>query len=150
MRRKKEKEEIKEIDEETLRLLNGQIKDPPRTAELSAKAGSSSMPSIRRKGMTLPQRKDYGPPKKKMNLQLPTQEAKRGILIKDEKKIRNFAEGMGIKKIQLNHKTNTIEFELEEELYHAINMICSWKKMQPETYLSRLLAEYILIQKKVN
>lgn len=148
---KKEREEPQEIDEETLRILNSRASiDPPRTAGLSAKAGSSSMPSLRRKGMTLPQRKDYGPPKKKMNLQLPTVEAKKGIRLYDEKKIKTFAKGMGIKKIELNRKTNTIEFELEEELYHAINMICSWKKMQPETYLSRLLAEYILIQKKVN
>ena len=89
---KKEREEPKEIDEETLRILNSRSSlDPPRTAGLSAKAGSSSMPSLRRKGMTLPQRKDYGPPKKKMNLQLPTVEAKQGIKLYDEKKIKTFA-----------------------------------------------------------
>lgn len=146
---KKEREEPKEIDEETLRLLNSMNNDPAPTAGLSAKAGSASRPTIRRKGMTLPQQRDYGPPKKKMNIQIPTAESN-VLTFKDEKKIKHFAEGMGIKKIELNRKTNSIQFELEEELYHAINMICSWKKMQPETYLSRLLAEYILIQKKVN
>lgn len=148
---KKEREEPQEIDEETLRILNSRASiDPPRTAGLSAKAGSSSRPSLRRKGMTLPQQRDYGPPKKKKNIQIPVAEAK-GIYVNgNEKRIQTFAKGMGIKKIELNRSTNTIEFELEEELYHAINMICSWKKMQPETYLSKLLAEYILIQKKVN
>lgn len=147
---KKEREEPKEIDEETLRLLNSMNNDPAPTASLNAKAGSSNRPSIRRKGMTLPQQRDYGPPKKKRNIQLPIAESK-GITIKgNEKKIKKFAEGMGLRKIELNRETNSIQFELEEELYHAINMICSWKKIQPETYLSKLLAEYILIQKKVN
>lgn len=148
--KKKEIEEPKEIDEETLRLLNSMNNDPAPTASLNAKAGSSSRPSIRRKGMTPPQQRDYGPPKKKKNVQVPVAETKGIVIGGNEKRIQKFAEGMGIRKIELNRETNSIQFELEEELYHAINMICSWKKMQPETYLSRLLAEYILIQKKAN
>lgn len=143
---KKEREEPKEIDENILKMLNEQ-NDPAATAGLNVKAVSSSRPSLRRKGRTPPQQKDYVRPKKKMNIQLHDVDKEQKL---EENRIKTFAAGMGIKKIEVNRKTNSIEFELEEEMYHAINMICSWKKIQPEMYLSKLLAEYVLIQKKVN
>jgi len=67
----------------------------------------------------------------------------------EEKRAVRFAQGMGIKKIELNRKTNKIEFELEPEFDSVLQTICSWKQIQPEIYLSQLLMEYLLsVQEK--
>ena len=51
---------------------------------------------------------------------------------------------MGIRKIELNRVRNSIEFELEPEFEGVLQTICSWKKIDPHTYLSQLLMEYFL------
>ena len=62
----------------------------------------------------------------------------------EEKRAVRFAKGMGIRKIELNRVRNSIEFELEPEFEGVLQTICSWKKIDPHTYLSQLLMEYFL------
>lgn len=70
-------------------------------------------------------------------------------IFNEEKRSVRFAQGMGIKKIELNRNTNTIEFELEEEFDSVLRTICSWKQIKPDVYLSQLLMEYVLsVQEK--
>lgn len=70
-------------------------------------------------------------------------------IFSEEKREVRFAKGLGIKKIQLNRMTNSIEFELEEEFATVLRTICSWKQIEPEKYLSQLLMEYVIsVQQK--
>jgi len=65
-------------------------------------------------------------------------------IFSEEKRAVRFAKGMGIRKIELNRVRNSIEFELEPEFEGVLQTICSWKKIDPHTYLSQLLMEYFL------
>ena len=65
-------------------------------------------------------------------------------------RVEKFAAGMGIKSLTLDKKSDTIQFELEEEFYHTLRTISKWKGLQPEDYLSQLLTEYILSIREPN
>ena len=61
-----------------------------------------------------------------------------------ETRMRKFAQGLGIRKIEINREKNSIEFELEPEFESVLQTISSWKKIDPHTYLSQLLMEYFM------
>ena len=143
MRKKKiaPRKQVEEVDDSILEQLKGQS-DPEATGKLGPIAGTANAPMKRKAGAPVEAPK----PKKKKEIQVPIAKLNRTV----EKKIQNFAEGMGIISMQYNSENDSISFELEEEFYHTLNTICSWKKIQPEVYLSKLLTEYFLIQKKYN
>ena len=135
------RKQVEEVDDSILEQLKNQS-DPESTGKLGPLAGSANAPMQRKSGSPVEQPK----PKKKKEIQVPIAKLTKTV----EKKIQNFAEGMGIISMQYNPETSSISFELEEEFYHTLKTICSWKKIQPEVYLSKLLTEYFLIQKKYN
>lgn len=135
------RKQVEEVDDSILEQLKNQS-DPESTGKVGPIAGAANAPMQRKAGAPVERPK----PKKVKEIQVPI--AKMNSTV--EKKIQNFAEGMGIISMQYNQETNSISFELEEEFYHTLNTISSWKKIQPEVYLSKLLTEYFLIQKKYN
>ena len=115
--------------------------DPPKTQSLSAKAVSSTSLTKRQlERQRKLEKKKEKLPEKQIPTEFPT--------ILGETKVRRFAQGMGIRKIELNRETNSIEFDLEPDFDHVLKTICSWKNVDPETYLSQLLTEYFLSLKK--
>jgi hypothetical protein len=119
--------------------MNYNNPDPPKTVGVRAKAISSTAPTKRE--VERLKRLEA----KKNNIIKPKEVSKEIVnYFSDETRAARFVKGMGISKIEVNHKKNTIQFELEEEFNHVLSTICSWKKINPEEYLSQLLTEYFL------
>ena len=120
--------------------MNYNNPDPPKTVGVRAKAVSSNKLT----------KKQLEKQKRLENRKITEVKQQKPVsnevvnYFSDENRAARFAKGMGIKKIQVNHKKNIIEFELEEEFNHVLSTICSWKKINPEEYLSQLLTEYFL------
>lgn len=116
--------------------------DPPKTTRVGPRAISSSNPQTKRQ---LEHQKAREQQKKSTTI-IPEQSITKEVtrFLSDDKRAARYVKGMGIKKIEINRKTNAIEFELEEEFNHILSTICSWKKIKPEEYLSQLLTEYFL------
>lgn len=120
--------------------------DPPKTVGVRARAISPNAPTKRQleRQQRLEAKQKVISPKVISNNSISKEITN---YFSDEVRAARFAKGMGIKKIEVNHKTNTINFELEEEFNHVLSTICSWKKINPEDYLSQLLTEYFLMLK---
>jgi hypothetical protein len=120
--------------------MNYNNPDPPKTVGVRAKAVSSN--KLTKKQLEKQKRLEN---RKITEVKQQKPVSKEVVnYFSDENRAARFAKGMGIKKIQVNHKKNIIEFELEEEFNHVLSTICSWKKINPEEYLSQLLTEYFL------
>lgn len=125
--------------------------DPPKVRSLAAKSTTDGLTKKQRERQKrLEQQKAQAQAQKNVSVsrELVSFDVDK-LFNNEEKRIVRFAQGMGIKKIELNRNTNKIEFELEPEFDGVLKTICSWKQIQPEKYLSQLLMEYVLsVQEK--
>lgn len=126
--------------------------DPPKVRSLAAKSTTDGLTKKQRERQKrLEQHKAQQPQQPQKLISLPQKNATFDVeqIFSEEKREVRFAKGLGIKKIQLNRMTNSIEFELEEEFATVLRTICTWKQIEPEKYLSQLLMEYMIsVQEK--
>lgn len=124
--------------------------DPPKVRSLAAKSTTDGLTKKQRdRQKRLEQHKAQQ--SQQQIVSLPQKNATFNVdqIFSEEKREVRFAKGLGIKKIQLNRMTNSIEFELEEEFATVLRTICTWKQIEPEKYLSQLLMEYMIsVQEK--
>ena len=118
--------------------------DPPKTRSLAARSATDGLTKRQRE-----RQKRLAQAQTQQITDIPisafeSQKLDVSEIFTEEKRAVRFAKGMGIRKIELNRVRNSIEFELEPEFEGVLQTICSWKGIDPHTYLSQLLMEYFL------
>ncbi len=124
--------------------------DPPKVRSLAAKSTTDGLTKKQRERQKrLEQHKAQQTQQHTVSISQKNTTFDVEQIFSEEKREVRFAKGLGIKKIQLNRMTNSIEFELEEEFATVLRTICTWKQIEPEKYLSQLLMEYVIsVQQK--
>lgn len=123
--------------------------DPPKVRSLAVRSTTDGLTKKQRERQQRLEQQQKLQAQKPKTISIERKNFNVDEIFTEEKRAVRFAQGMGIKKIELNRRTNKIEFELEPEFDSVLQTICSWKQIQPEIYLSQLLMEYLLsVQEK--